>query len=139
MRMAETHHSKRHGRVTQAVCCDAPRVLSTPRQERGMIMYGSRTIDSAVPQAVINAVIVRAMLDEAYSQRSADLFAGFGDRHPYQYCDMTPVVHTAVVLDPSRDTLCPRDRWYVEVQYSTRGGRAGYGVNADHVPNCYVN
>ena len=97
------------------------------------------TVDPAVPQSVINAVIVSAMADEAYSQRAADMFAEFQDRHPYQYCDMTPVVQVAEVLTPDRDTLCPRDVWYVEVQYSTRGGRAGYGVSRDHVPTCYCN
>ncbi len=95
-------------------------------------------IDPTVPQAVINAVIVQATLDETYDENSAQRWAAYGDRHPYQYCDMTPVV-VAAVHGPTDPEYCPGDLWYVEVQYSTRGGRAGYGVNRNHVPHCYVN
>lgn len=91
-------------------------------------------IDRTVPQPVINAVIVQAMLDEAYSAHWASVF-GPDD---YPYCDMTPVVVVAV-HGPTDPEYCPNDLWYVEVQYSTEGARAGYGVNRNHVPNCYVN
>jgi hypothetical protein len=93
-------------------------------------------IDSAVPQTVLNAVIVAVMLDETYSKQEAQTFASswFG----YEYCDMTPVVKVAIP-GPTDPEYCPDDLWYVEVQYSTKGARAGYGVNANHVPRCYVN
>lgn len=90
----------------------------------------------AVPQAVINAVIVAVMRDEAFSQRSADMFAQFGDSHPYQYCDMFPVVHHAESFGEENEW---GDLWAVEVQYSSKGGRAVYGVSRNHVPNCYAN
>ena len=89
-------------------------------------------IDPTVPRAVLNAVILQAMADEAYDEESAQRLRA------YQYCDMTPVVVTAVPgpIDPD---LRPGDIWFVEVQYSSKGGRAGYGVDRNHVPHCYVN
>jgi hypothetical protein len=94
-------------------------------------------LDARVPQAVLNAAIVRAMLDEQYRAEFSVDWNGEPDSD-YQYCDMTPVVRVAV-LGPTDPQYCPDDLWYVEVQYSTRGGRAGYGVNRNHVPRCYVN
>jgi hypothetical protein len=88
-------------------------------------------INPSVPQVVINSVIAKVMLDEAYSPHWD---AEFGDS--YRYCDMTPVVRVAEVFDSVNKW---GDSWYVEVQYSSKGARAGYGVNADHVPTCYVN
>lgn len=87
-------------------------------------------VDASVPSAVINAVVVRAMLDERYDEKWA---AVFGD--DYQHCDMRPVVFKAFPIDPAQYR---GDMWYVEVQYSSKGGRAGYGVNRDHVPSCYI-
>jgi hypothetical protein len=88
-------------------------------------------IDPRVPQAVINAVVAKVILDERFKGYWA---AEFGDG--YRYCDMTPVVHVATVFEPVNEW---GDSWYVEVQYSSKGARAGYGVNAQHVPTCYVN
>jgi len=89
------------------------------------------TTGPRAPQAVINAVIVKVMLDERYS---AHWVEAFGDH--YQYCDMAPVVHHAESYgEPNRWG----DLWVVEVQYSRKGGRAVYGVNARHVPSCYAN
>lgn len=83
-----------------------------------------------VPQAVINAVIVAAMLDEAYSEEGAIKLRA------YQYCDMTPVVIRA---ESFGEESAWGDLWAVEVQYSSKGGRAVYGVNRNHVPTCYMN
>lgn len=77
--------------------------------------------------AMVNAVIVKAMLEHPHNPRYPDM----------PYCNMTPVVTRVQRIDePSR--LCPNDVWTVEVQYSTHGYRALYGVTADHVPQCYM-
>lgn len=88
-------------------------------------------IDPTVPQAVLNAAIVRALTDRVYS---AEYLAQFklGDDWPYR--DMAPQVRRA---ESYGETNRWGDLWYVEVQYSTRGARAGYGVNANHVPTLY--
>lgn len=83
-----------------------------------------------VPRAVINAVIVAVMRDEAYSEETAI------NLRAYQYCDMQPVVHRAESFGEENEW---GDLWAVEVQYSSRGGRAVYGVNRNHVPSCYMN
>lgn len=83
----------------------------------------------APPQTAINAVIVAAMLDHAFDPR-------YADSAWFQWCDMTPTVHR-VYQGPTDPQYCPDDVWVIDVQYSTRGGRALYGVNRDNVPNCY--
>ena len=87
-------------------------------------------IDPTVPQAVLNAAVVRALLDPSYSRESL-ASRSFTD---WPYRDMTPVVRRA---EAHGETNRWGDLWYVEVQYSSRGARAGYGINASHVPTLY--
>lgn len=91
--------------------------------------HPDHTRAEGAPQTAINAVIVAAMLEHVYDHR-------YADSDWYQWCDMTPVVHR--IERPMVGTLCPDDVWVIEVQYSSRGGRAVYGVNRHNVPNCYV-
>lgn len=91
-------------------------------------------IDPAVPQGAINAAIVAAMRDERYDPRVAVILADDPDGHVY--CDMTPVVRTAVRIDEPGYT--GPDVWQIGVQYSMRGFRALYGVTANHVPTLYA-
>lgn len=101
-------------------------------------MFGP--IDPTVPQTVLNAVIVAVMRDERHQQRWADAHAEhntlYGGSDPYIYCNMFPVVHHAASFPTANQW---GDLWLVEVQYSTHGARAVYGVNRDHVPTCYMN
>lgn len=84
---------------------------------------------NGVPRTTVNAVIVAAMREHAYSAEWAQRLDG------YQWCDMAPVVtYTETLAEPNRWG----DSWVVEVQYSTRGGRAVYGVSRDNVPQCYM-
>lgn len=89
-----------------------------------------QTGDSPQPPATaVNAVIVAAMREHEYDPR-------YADSEWFQWCDMTPVVCRAEPTTGSR--LCPDHVWVIEVQYSTRGGRAIYGVSRDNVPQCYA-
>lgn len=82
-----------------------------------------------VPQTAINAALVRAMLDHPRNP--------WHDESKWaQWCDMTPVVTSARVTDEPGYT--GPDVWTVEVQYSSKGGRALYGVRADNVPTLYA-
>jgi hypothetical protein len=83
------------------------------------------------PQTAINAAIVAAMLEHAHDPYWAERLRA------YQWCDMTPVVR-AVHQGPTDPEYCPDDVWVIEVQYSSKGGRALYGVNRNNVPHCYA-
>jgi hypothetical protein len=50
---------------------------------------------------------------------------------------MMPVV-TEWHVGPTDPEYCPDDVWWVEVQYSSKGARAAYGVDRNHVPTCYA-
>lgn len=79
-----------------------------------------------VPQAVINAVIVKAQAEHPRPVTG---------RAHWPWADMLPVVTGCEAYpEPNRWG----DVWWVEVQYSTRGCRASYGVNRNHVPQCYA-
>jgi hypothetical protein len=84
----------------------------------------------AIPQAVLNAVIVAAMTDHPHRPE-------YADRRWFAWCDMMPVV-TEWHVGPTDPEYCPDDVWWVEVQYSSKGARAAYGVDRNHVPTCYA-
>jgi hypothetical protein len=82
------------------------------------------------PESAVNAVIVAAMLEHRYDPRYDDLKCA-------QWCDMTPVVKRWHV-GPTDSGLCPDHVWVIEVQYSSKGGRAVYGIDRNNVPQCYM-
>lgn len=95
----------------------------------GRNVSGGPAIGEIIPEPVINAAIVAAMREHEHDPYYAERLKC------YQYCDMRPVVHRAERIDPVNQW---GDSWVVEVQYSSKGGRAIYGVNRDHVPSCYM-
>lgn len=82
-----------------------------------------------VPETAVNAAIVAAMLDHPHR-------SWYDNSKWAQWCDMTPVVHR--VTEGPEPGYCGPDMWLIEVQYSTRGGRAVYGVNRNNVPTLYA-
>lgn len=86
----------------------------------------SSAIGTTVPQAVLNAAIIAAQRE--HPQQT-------GDRADWPWADMLPVVTASeTYAEPNRWG----DSWWVEVQYSTRGYKATYGVNRNHVTQCYA-
>jgi hypothetical protein len=83
-----------------------------------------------VPQGVINAVIVAAMLGHPYRPE-------YAERKWFAWCDMTPIV-TEWFAGPTDPEYYPDHVWWIEVQYSSKGARAAYGVDRNHVPVCYA-
>lgn len=86
--------------------------------------------------SVLNAVIVAAMLRYAYvppryTWQRDSLSA---DPSWRGWANMTPIV-TRVA--PASDPFCPDDVWWVEVKYNSCGSRASFGVDRNHVPQCY--
>lgn len=79
------------------------------------------------PQHVLNAVIVKAMLEHPQTAEFPD----------FPWADMTPMV-----VDwrpgPTDPDICPDDVWWVAVQYSSHGFLATYGVDRNNVPQCYM-
>lgn len=81
------------------------------------------------PESAVNAAIVAAMLAHPHDPR-------YENSEWAQWCDMTPVVTSWHPWGYPRH--CPDDVWVIEVQYSSRGGRAVYGVDRNNVPQCYA-
>lgn len=82
------------------------------------------------PAHVMNAAIVAAKIDHPYRPQ-------YAESKWAQWCDMPPVVVSAV-RGPTDPEYAPNDVWVIDVQYSTRGGRALYGIDANNVPTLYA-
>jgi hypothetical protein len=93
------------------------------------VQAGAPEFPPCPPETAVNAVIVAAMREHTYRD-------WYADSKWAQWCDMTPVVTRWYAGGDSE--LCPNDVWTIEVQYSSRGGRAVYGVTRDNVPQCYM-
>lgn len=104
--------------------------LFAPDGRNVSVLAGAEQLPPCPPDSAVNAVIVAAMLGHQFSPR-------YADSKWVQWCDMTPVV-TAWSPGPTDPEYGPEHVWWVEVQYSSRGGRASYGVNRNNVPQCYA-
>lgn len=99
--------------------------LFAPDGRNLSVQAGAEEMPPCPPETAVNAVIVAALLEHP--------------EHPgrdWPWADMTPRV---VRWERRGDSVyCPRDVWVVEVQYSSQGYRAVYGVTADNIPQCYA-